>query len=106
MALSQDQIVETKVQPQRATLKVVDGAITIFAGALLAYEAGNIGYVNLASDALTEEFAGIALENKTLTAALNTADGTYDVEVIPRGSGEWVKLTVSSTITINGHSSH
>ena len=98
--LTDNQIIETKVAPQRIKLKVVDGVITIYKGALLAYEGGNIGYVQLAADELNSEFAGIAMENKTLTAALNASDGDYDVEVIPRGSGEYVKLPVSSTITI------
>ena len=100
MALSDDQVIETKQSPHRLTLKIVDGAITIYNSALLNYEASNIGYVKLGSDTLLEEFAGIALENKTLAAADNASDGDNDVEVLPRGSGELVKLTITSTITI------
>ena len=99
-ALTDNQIVETKVAPQRVKLQVVDGVIRIYKGAFLNYEAANIGYVKLGSDTLSEEFAGVALEEKNLAAADNTADGTFDVLVVPRGSGEWIKANVSSTITI------
>lgn len=103
-ALTDNQIVNIKQQPLRLKLKVVDGAIRIYKGALLQYENSNIGYVMLAADTATAsaqgEFAGIALEEKNLAAADNTADGTYDVEVIARGSNECVELNVTSTITI------
>lgn len=99
-ALSANANVETKLAPQRTKKQIVDGLIRIYRGALLNYEAANIGYVKLGSDTLSEEFAGIALEEQNLAAADNDADGTYKVEVIPRGSGEWVKLPVTSTITI------
>lgn len=100
MALSANKVIETKVPPQREKLKVVDGAVTIYKGALLAYESGNIGYVQPGTDALTVEFAGIATENVTKAAADNASDGTFEVEVIPRGSGEWIKATFNSAITI------
>ena len=99
-ALTDNQIVESQVAPQRLKKKVVNGTIRIYKGALLAYEGGNIGYVKLAADNATDEFAGIALEEKNLALADNATDGTFDVLVIPRGSGEYVKLNVSSTITI------
>ncbi len=102
--LTADQIIETKVQPQRLTLKLVDGALEIFAGSILDYELSNIGYVKAAAVdtqlAAYPEFAGIAMENKTITAGNNASDGDNDIEVIPRGSGEYVKLVTSSTITI------
>jgi len=100
MALSANQVVNTKVQPARLKLKVVNGAIHIYRGAILGYESGNIGYVDLGADTLTDEFAGIAMDELNVAAADNATDGTYDIEVIPRGSGELVKLTVTSTITI------
>lgn len=102
MALTDNQIIETKRSPVRAPVKIVDGAIRIFNGALLSYEKGNIGYAELGSDPITigGEFAGIALEEKNLAAADNTSDGDYDVEVLSRGCGDWVKLPVTSTISI------
>lgn len=100
MALSDNLIIETKPSPVRTKLKVVDGLIRIYKGALLAYEAANIGYVKLAADELTSEFAGIALEEINVAAADNGADGTYSVEVLTRGCGEWVNLAVRSNITI------
>jgi len=102
MALSDNAIVETKPAPQRHELEIVDGVIRIYKGAILSYEDGNIGYVELGADAIPgqPEFAGIALEEKNLAAADNLSDGANTVEVIPRGSGEWVKLTITSTITI------
>ncbi len=101
-ALTDNTIIEQKRSPVRATLKIVDGLIRIYKGALLSYEKGNIGYVELGSDPITVggEFAGIALEEKNLAAADNASDGDFDVEVITRGSGDWVKLPVTSTITI------
>ena len=100
MSLSANAIIETKVAPQRIKLEVVDGAIHIYKGAILSYESGNIGYVELGTDTLTPEFAGIAMDELNVAAADNTADGTYEIEVIPRGSGEYVKMTTTSTITI------
>ncbi|MCA9405058.1 MAG: hypothetical protein KC684_00840 [Candidatus Omnitrophica bacterium] len=100
MALSDNQVIETKVPDASLKLKVVDGLIRIYRKALLNYEAGNIGYVKLGSDTLSEEFAGISLEEKNLAAADNTSNGTYDVEVLPKGCGKLIKLAVTSTITI------
>ena len=100
MALSANVKVRTKVQPQRLNLLVDDGAIHIYEGAILAYKSGDIGYVNLAADELTSEFAGIAVEEKNIAAADNTTHGTFTIEVIPRGSGEYVELSVRSNITV------
>lgn len=99
-ALIDNVIIRRKPHPTPMKLKVVDGAITIFKGAHLAYEGGNIGYVQLAADELLSEYAGIALESKTLTAALNTSDGTFEIEVLPRGNSELIEMIVTSTITI------
>ena len=100
MPLTDNQIVESKVFPLRLTLKCVSGLLHIYRGALLAYKTGKIGYVGLAADELVSEFAGIALNEVDVTAAANTADGTYEVLVMPRGCGELVKLNVRSNITI------
>ena len=100
MALSANVILEVKEQPVEEELKVVDGAIHIFQGALLNYEASNIGYVQLGSNTLSQEFAGIAIEEKNIAAADNASDGTYVIKVISRNSGRWVKLTLESTISI------
>lgn len=100
MALSENKIVETKNQPVQEKLKVVDGAIHIYRGANLSYEAGNIGYVKLGTDTVSQEFAGIALDELDVAAADNTANGTYEIEVLTRKCGKWVKRYVTSTITI------
>lgn len=100
MALSANKVYDIKHQPVRSELKVVDGAVHLYEGALLNYEASNIGYVMAGSDTLNQEFAGIAVEELNVAAADNTSDGTYSVRVIPRGSGEWVLMDVTSTITI------
>ncbi len=100
MALSDNQIVRLKQAPLRLKLKVVDGLIHIYKGANLMYEGGNIGYVMLATDSLTNEFAGIALEELNVAAADNTTNGTYEVLVLPRGCGEIVEMNVRATITI------
>lgn len=100
MALSDNLIVRTQVPPQRVKLKCVDGLLHIYKGANLMYEASNIGYVMNAADILTAEFAGIAMEEINVSAADNAADGTYEIAVIPRGSGEWIERDVRSNITI------
>lgn len=100
MALSANQIVEIKEAPLRDRVKLVSGLLHVYRGAILNYASGNIGYAKLGQDALTNEFAGIALDEVDVSAAQNTADGTYDCLVIPRGSGELVKLTTTDNITI------
>ena len=102
--LSANVTIKTKLQPQRIKLKVVNGAVTIYKRSLLEYELSNIGYVQACTQDQARpnqpEFAGIANDYLNVAAADNTADGTYEIEVIPRGSGEYVSLPVSSTITI------
>lgn len=100
MALSANANLKTQHSPMVKKSKVVDGAIHVYRNALLNYEAGNIGYVKLGSDTPLEEFAGIATEEVDLTAALNTADGTYKVEHWSRGCGRVFLLPVRSTISI------
>lgn len=100
MALSANQLVVRKAQPVIKKLKCVNGLLHIYKGALLMYEASNIGYVMPASDLVTAEFAGIALEEVDVAAADNVSDGTYEVEVLPRGCGEEVLMTTTGTITI------
>lgn len=100
MSLSANKLVERKQQPAIKKLKVVNGAVHIYKGALLNYESGNIGYVMPGTDADGAEFAGIALEELNVAAADNVSDGTFEIEVLPRGCGEEVLLDVDSTITI------
>jgi|GEM_PF-2656901 len=104
MALSANAIIERKQQPVRARLKVVDGLIHIYKGALLQYEEGNVGYVEPAATDIAigvqPTFAGIANDELNKTAAQNASDGDFEIEVIPRGTGEWVKLATTATITI------
>lgn len=100
MSLSANKVVQRKTQPAIKKLKCVDGLLHIYKGAHLVYESGNIGYVMPAEDALTHEYAGIAMEELSVTAAQNSADGTYEIEVLPRGCGEEVLMDLSATITI------
>lgn len=100
MSLSANVVIEKKQQPFITKLKVVNGAVHIYKGALLVYESGNIGYVMPGVDALTHEFAGIAMEELDVAAADNVTDGTFEIEVLTRGCGEVVKLNHSVSITI------
>lgn len=100
MALSANKVFDIKHQPAQLTLKAVNGALHIYEGALLNYEAGNIGYVMPGTDVLSAEFAGIALEELNVAAADNVSDGTFKVKVLSRGCGELVLMDVTSTITI------
>lgn len=99
MALSANKKLRFTNAPLETKYDVVDGAIHIYEGGLLMFEAGNIGNVMLAADILTAEFAGIALEELDLAAADNTADGTFKVQVLTRGCGKCVELAVRSNIT-------
>ena len=100
MSLSANKVIQRKAQPCVTKLKVVDGLIHIYRGANLVYEAANIGYVMLGTDRLTDEFAGIALEELNVSAADNTANGTYEISVLPRGCGECILMNVTGTISI------
>jgi hypothetical protein len=100
MALSANMTIKRKEQPCITKLKCVDGLLHIYKGALLNYEASNIGYVMPGTDTLSQEFAGIALEELSVSAADNATDGTYEIEVLPRGCGEEVLLPMSVSITI------
>lgn len=103
MALSANRIVLVQKQPFVHEVPVVSGVLHVYRGALLEYKAGNIGYAIVGTDpqAVTlHEFAGIAMEELDVTAAQNTADGTYKVRTLSRGCGEVVTLPVTSTITV------
>lgn len=99
MSLSANRVLKIK-EPDYDDEKVVDGAVDIYQHALLNYEAGNVGYVMPATDVLSAEFAGIAVEQLNVAAADNTSDGTFSVRVLKRGCGKVVELPVNSTITI------
>ncbi len=100
MSMTDNKIIQKKDLPFIARLKIVSGLIHIYKGAHLAYKAGKIGYVGLAADEITSRYVGIALEEKNLAAADNSADGTYDIEVYHKASKEVVSMKVTSTITI------
>lgn len=100
MALSANANIKRMKLPAIYTKKLVDGALHVYRCALLNYEASNIGYAKLGSDTLSEEFCGISMEEVDVSAAQNTADGTYTCRVWPRGCGEHFLLPVRSTITI------
>lgn len=100
MALTDNKIVNLKQSPQRILRNIVSGTIHIYKGALLNYKAGDIGYVKLGSDTVSEQFAGIAMEEQNLVSSVNTADGLFQVLTIGKGSGELVLLNFTDTLTI------
>ena len=100
MALTANKIIEKKAQPAIKKLKLVDGLIHIYKGGHVMYEAGNIGYVMTGADTVSAEYAGIALEEISKAAADNTADGTFEVEVLQRGCGEEILMDTTGTMTI------
>ncbi len=100
MALSANVIIRKKTSPLILDLKLVSGAIHVYEGAILNYASGNIGYVKLGADALTNEFAGIAYEEKNIAAADNLSDGTVSIRTLSRGCGETIQMTLSADITI------
>jgi hypothetical protein len=102
MALSANKKIVRKAQPAVTKLQCVDGLLHIYKGALLNYEASNIGYVMPATNTNGQEFAGIALEELSVSAADNSADGTYEIEVLPRGCGEEVLIDFGETIANEG----
>lgn len=100
MSLTGNRRLQRRVAPHREEVEIVNGAIEIFQGAILNFEAGNIGFAKLGSDTASEEFAGIVDDQGYLlqTAAV-TADGTNKVKVILPGSGELVRLPFTSSIS-------
>lgn len=100
MVLTANKIVQKKAQPFETKLKCVDGALQIYKGGHVMYEAGNMGYVMTGADTASAEYAGIALEEITKAAADNTADGTFEVLVLMRGNGDLVLMDTTTTITI------
>ncbi len=100
MALSDNKIIRFKETPAILELKVVSGLIHIYKGAHLAYKSGKIGYVGLAADELTSEYAGIAMEELNVAAADNLTDGTFAIKVLSRGNGRLVEMNTTTTITI------
>lgn len=97
MALSSNQVIKTKNNPSRAKGPVASGAIHIYKGALLNWSA--TGYLELAADTASEVFAGVALEE--LNQATGGSDGDNEVNFIPAGSGEWVKMTTGTISRAN-----
>jgi len=78
---------------------IVNGAIHIYEGAILNYEAANIGYVKLGSDTASEEFAGIACEEVNLAAADNASDGDNTVWMDAAGSGKCFRFSSDRVLT-------
>lgn len=82
---------------------LVDGALAIFKGSLMNYEAANIGYVKNGADIASEEFAGLALKEFNVAAADNTSDGTFESELVVKGSGKVILFQsdrIEGTITL------
>lgn len=100
MALTDNKIVNIKQSPQRILRSIISGTIHIYKGALLNFKSGSIGYVGLGADALSDQFAGIAMEEVNLVSTVNTSNGLFQVLTIGRGSGELVLLTFTDTLTI------
>ena len=98
MALTDNKIIRSKQSPLKTKVKLASGLIHVYKGAHLALNSG--GYAVLASDALALKYAGIALEEVNLTAAVNSADGLFDVLVLRNESLEIVEMDVTSNITI------
>lgn len=103
MSLSANKVTLKKHSPYIEKLDIITGAVTIYQGANLEYSASDAGYVQPATAdqarGTQPTFAGIAVENKTLTSTQNTAHGANQVQVLTPGSGEIIQCTTSDTIT-------
>lgn len=77
---------------------LADGAHTISEGDLISV--GGDGYAKQAGDTSGDKFIGIALENKTIAAANNTADGKHSIRVLPARAGNIVKMSFNASTAI------
>ncbi len=77
---------------------MVDGALAIEEGQFINGDTGGFGKIG--GDTASEVFLGIAGDAINKTAAENTADGTFHLQVIAKGSGKIVWLPFTGTITI------
>lgn len=100
MSLSQNKIIVRKSAPLEIDKPCVDGLLHIYKGGLLVHEAGNIGYLMPGTDVLNAKFGGIALEELHVSAAENSANGTFKVRVLAPKCGETVLMDITSNITV------
>ena len=77
---------------------LADGAHTIAEGDLISV--GSDGYAKQGGDTSGDKFVGIALENKNIAAADNTADGKYTIRVLPARAGNIVKMAFHSSTAV------
>lgn len=91
--LTTNQQIERFYDNNESERDIVAGAISIYTGSLLNSDAS--GNVLLASDAASEIFAGVSLQEKVLTSA-NVSAGDNVVRVHPAGSGVLVRMNLAS----------
>jgi len=77
---------------------MVDGALAIETGHIINGDTS--GYGKIGGDTASEVFLGIAQKPITKTAAENTADSKFSLEVLAKGSGKIAWLPYTGTITI------
>lgn len=95
MSLTENRITEDITSPKGAKKPVAAGAIEIFDGAYLALNANRFAVLGVDTAAFI--FGGIAIEH--LDQATGGSDGDNDISVKPAGSGSWVKMNFTNTIT-------
>ena len=95
MPLSANQVIQYKNSPVNVDIEVASGAIRIYAGAIL--NRNTSGYAKLGGDVASEKFGGIALDE--LDQASGGSNGDNKIRVLAPGSGRWVKMNVTGTIT-------
>jgi len=91
MALSKNEIVKFIDDFKVVNRDCVAGALQIYRGALINSDTS--GNAKLASDAASELFAGVAMEEVTQAATASAADN--QVQLISKGSGRVVRLQLT-----------
>lgn len=98
MALTANKVLRHKEAPAIIKIKLASGAHTIYKGANMNLNSS--GYGKIASDTLTEKFAGIAMEGKTIASGDNGSNGLFELEVLIPRNGRTLEMDVTSNITI------
>ncbi len=95
MPLTANRITEDITFPKATKKSVAAGAIEIFDGAYLAMNANRFAVLGV--DTASFIFGGIATAH--LDQAAGGSDGDNTIPVKPPGSGSWVKMKFTNTIT-------
>ena len=96
--LTKTAVFEEKTTPQRQDYPMKAGAVTRFEGGLSAFDTAGNGRF-LVKGANTANFLFAGLNVKQVVQESGGSDGDNLMRVIPRGSGNWVRMKSGSALT-------